>query len=160
MDKLISLEQIKQIIPKLKALNKKIVFTNGCFDIIHAGHVSYLKKAKQLGDILIVGLNSDKSIRLIKGEKRPINNQDDRACVLSAFYFVDYIVVFDQDTPYELIKAIQPDILVKGADWQGKHIVGQDLVEKSNGKVVLIDYLKNKSTTAVIDKILDIYGCT
>ncbi|MGC8502848.1 D-glycero-beta-D-manno-heptose 1-phosphate adenylyltransferase [Desulfurella sp.] len=159
MDKIKSFEQIKEIIDKLKAFNKKIVFTNGCFDIIHAGHVNYLQKAKQLGDILVVGLNSDKSVKSIKGEKRPINNQDDRACVLSAFYFVDYVVIFDQDTPYELIKIIQPDILVKGADWEGKNIVGKDIVEKSNGKVVLIDYLEGKSTTSIIDKIIENYGC-
>ncbi|MGC8822528.1 MAG: D-glycero-beta-D-manno-heptose 1-phosphate adenylyltransferase [Desulfurella sp.] len=160
MDKIKSFEQIKEIIDKLKAFNKKIVFTNGCFDIIHAGHVNYLQKAKQLGDVLIVGLNSDKSVKSIKGEKRPINNQDDRACVLSAFYFVDYVVIFDQDTPYELIKIIQPNVLVKGADWEGKNIVGKDIVEKSNGKIVLIDYLEGKSTTSIIDKILKAYGYT
>ncbi|SDC21840.1 rfaE bifunctional protein, domain II [Desulfurella multipotens] len=160
MDKIKSFEQIKEIIDKLKSFNKKIVFTNGCFDIIHAGHVNYLQKAKQLGDVLIVGLNSDKSVKSIKGEKRPINNQDDRACVLSAFYFVDYVVIFDQDTPYELIKIIQPNVLAKGADWEGKNIVGKDIVEKSNGKIVLIDYLEGKSTTSIIDKILKAYGYT
>lgn len=159
MDKLKSFSQIEAIAENLKSQNKKIVFTNGCFDIIHSGHVDYLKKARKLGDTLIVGLNSDNSVKSIKGQKRPINNQEDRANVLGAFYFVDYIVIFEENTPYELIKLIKPDILVKGADWQSKQIVGQDVVEKSGGKVVLIDYLQGRSTTSIIDKILQIYGC-
>ncbi|OSS42991.1 ADP-heptose synthase / D-glycero-beta-D-manno-heptose 7-phosphate kinase [Desulfurella amilsii] len=159
MDKIKVFSQIKEIADSLKAQNKKIVFTNGCFDIIHAGHVDYLKKARQLGDALIVGLNSDNSVKSIKGEKRPINNQNDRASVLSAFYFVDYIVIFEQNTPYELIELIKPDILVKGSDWQNKSIVGADIVKKAGGKVALIDYLKGKSTTNIIKKILKTHGC-
>jgi len=159
MDKIKTFSQIKEIVNSLKAQNKKIVFTNGCFDIIHAGHVDYLKKAKQLGDVLIVGLNSDSSVKSIKGEQRPINNQNDRAVVLSVFYFVDYVVIFDQSTPYELIKIIKPDILVKGSDWHNKTIVGSDIVSENGGKVILIEYLEGKSTTKIIEKILKIYGC-
>ncbi|HHS48745.1 MAG TPA: D-glycero-beta-D-manno-heptose 1-phosphate adenylyltransferase, partial [Desulfurella acetivorans] len=117
------------------------------------------KKAKQLGDVLIIGLNSDSSIKSIKGKKRPINNQDDRAAILSAFYFVDYVVIFEQDTPYELINLVKPDILVKGSDWRNKTIVGSDIVDNTGGRVVLIEYLEGKSTTATIEKILKNYGC-
>ena len=159
MDKIKTFSQIKETVNSLKAQNKKIVFTNGCFDLIHAGHVDYLKKAKQLGDVLIIGLNSDSSIKSIKGEKRPINNQDDRAAILSAFYFVDYVVIFEQDTPYELINVVKPDILVKGSDWRNKTIVGSDIVDNTGGRVVLIEYLEGKSTTATIEKILKNYGC-
>jgi D-beta-D-heptose 7-phosphate kinase/D-beta-D-heptose 1-phosphate adenosyltransferase len=159
MDKVKTFSQIKEIVNSLKAQGKKIVFTNGCFDIVHAGHVDYLKKARQLGDVLIVGLNSDSSVQSIKGEKRPINNQDDRATILSAFYFVDYVVIFEQNTPYELINVIKPDILVKGSDWHKKTIVGSDIVGKIGGKVILIEYLEGKSTTTIIEKILKIYGC-
>ncbi len=159
MDKIKSFEEITYISETLKTQGKKIVFTNGCFDIIHAGHVNYLKKAKELGDILIVGLNSDSSIKQIKGEKRPINNQFDRAFVLSAFYFVDYVVIFEQETPYELIKRVLPHILVKGADWKNKFVVGSDIVVQNGGSVVLIDYIQGKSTTSIIEKILKIHGC-
>jgi D-beta-D-heptose 7-phosphate kinase/D-beta-D-heptose 1-phosphate adenosyltransferase len=158
MDKIKTFSQIQEIVNSLKAQNKKIVFTNGCFDIVHSGHVDYLKKAKQLGDVLIVGLNSDSSVKSIKGKQRPINNQNDRAVVLSAFYFVDYVVIFDQSTPYELINVIKPDILVKGSDWNNKTIVGSDIVSENGGKVVLIEYLEGKSTTTIIEKILKNYG--
>jgi D-beta-D-heptose 7-phosphate kinase/D-beta-D-heptose 1-phosphate adenosyltransferase len=158
MDKIKTFSQIQEIVNSLKAQNKKIVFTNGCFDIVHSGHVDYLKKAKQLGDVLIVGLNSDSSVKSIKGKQRPINNQNDRAVVLGAFYFVDYVVIFDQSTPYELINVIKPDILVKGSDWNNKTIVGSDIVSENGGKVVLIEYLEGKSTTTIIEKILKNYG--
>jgi len=158
MDKIKTFSQIQEIVNSLKAQSKKIVFTNGCFDIVHSGHVDYLKKAKQLGDVLIVGLNSDSSVKSIKGKQRPINNQNDRAVVLSAFYFVDYVVIFDQSTPYELINMIKPDILVKGSDWHNKTIVGSDIVIENGGKVVLIEYLEGKSTTTIIEKILKNYG--
>jgi D-beta-D-heptose 7-phosphate kinase/D-beta-D-heptose 1-phosphate adenosyltransferase len=158
MDKIKTFSQIQEIVNSLKAQSKKIVFTNGCFDIVHSGHVEYLKKAKQLGDVLIVGLNSDSSVKSIKGKQRPINNQNDRAVVLSAFYFVDYVVIFDQSTPYELINVIKPDILVKGSDWHNKTIVGSDIVIENGGKVVLIEYLEGKSTTTIIEKILKNYG--
>ncbi|MDR0408146.1 MAG: D-glycero-beta-D-manno-heptose-7-phosphate kinase [Campylobacteraceae bacterium] len=130
----------------------KIVFTNGCFDILHAGHVKYLQNAKNLGSLLIVGLNSDKSVKRLKGENRPINSEQDRAAVLSSLGFVDYVVIFEEDTPYELIQKLKPDILAKGADYKDKKIVGSDLVKE----VVLIDFVKNKSTTSTIKRIKEI----
>ena len=133
--------------------NQKIVFTNGCFDILHVGHVDYLRKAADLGDILVVGLNSDESVHKLKGASRPINNQDDRAEVLSALSFVDYIAIFNEDTPLDLIKAIQPDVLVKGADYQPEEIAGRKEVEGRGGKLVLIPFVEGKSTTNIIKKI-------
>ena len=148
---------LSKILLKLKKNGKKVVFTNGCFDIIHRGHVEYLKKAKSLGDILVVGLNSDFSVRKIKGEKRPINNQLDRAVILSSFFFVDYVTIFEEETPLNLIKKILPDILVKGGDWSIENIVGKDVVEKNGGKVVTIEYLKGYSTSNIIEKIKNLY---
>lgn len=145
-----SQEQISQICEKIRLNNKKIVFTNGCFDILHSGHISYLEKAKKCGDILIVGLNSDTSIKKLKGESRPINNQVERAILLSAMQFIDYVVIFDEDTPYNLIKKLQPHILVKGADYKNKEVVGSNLVDE----VKLIDFIDGKSTTNIINKIL------
>lgn len=133
--------------------NKKIVFTNGCFDIIHFGHVGYLREASSYGDLLVIGLNSDASIKRLKGENRPINTQDDRAEVLSAMEFVDYVVIFDEDTPLELIKIVQPDILVKGADYKKEDVVGADFVEARGGSVELIPFLENHSTTAIVNRI-------
>ena len=144
-----SFEQIEKISTSLKKENKKIVFTNGCFDILHKGHVSYLNKAKSFGDVLILGLNSDESVKRLKGENRPINIQEDRAYILAALQCVDYVVIFDEDTPYELIKKVQPDILVKGADYKGKNIVGTDISEKTK----LVEFIDGKSTTKTIEKI-------
>jgi rfaE bifunctional protein nucleotidyltransferase chain/domain len=141
-------EELKAIIDKAKASNKRIVFTNGCFDIIHKGHVRYLRQAKALGDVLIVGLNSDSSVRRIK-PGRPINPEDDRAEVLSSLEMVDYVVIFDEDTPYELIRFLRPHILVKGGDWKVEDIIGSDLVEKT----VSLPYVEGVSTTEVIKKI-------
>ncbi|MCK5236977.1 MAG: D-glycero-beta-D-manno-heptose 1-phosphate adenylyltransferase [Deltaproteobacteria bacterium] len=138
---------------KTKRRRKKLVFTNGCFDILHAGHVRYLKKAKSLGDILVVGLNTDKSVRKIKGPKRPINTEADRAEVLSALLSVDYVVPFGDDTPIKLIEKIRPDILVKGADWKKGSIVGEDLLKSYGGKVRRITLAKGRSTTDVIKNI-------
>ena len=137
------------IVGNLKNQNKKIVFTNGCFDILHKGHVKYLKEAKKLGDILIVGLNSDDSIRRLKGENRPINNTKDRAYMLSSYSFIDYIVIFDEDTPYNLIKSISPNILVKGEDYKDKTVVGSSLVDE----VKLIKFEPGKSTSSIINRI-------
>ena len=144
-----SLTQLKEIISRDKAKGKKIVFTNGCFDILHRGHVEYLAKAKKLGDILVVGLNSDASVKCIKGSKRPVNNERDRAVVLSGLESVDYIVIFKEDTPYVLIKTIKPDVLVKGGDWKPKDIVGNDIVKK----VVSIPFVKGYSTTKLLCKV-------
>jgi rfaE bifunctional protein nucleotidyltransferase chain/domain len=154
----ISLSEIKAIRLKLKASNKKVVFTNGVFDLIHAGHVDYLSKAKALGDILVVGLNSDDSVKRIKGDKRPILKQDERAFVLSNLKPVDYVIFFDEDTPEKLISEIIPDILVKGADWSVDKIVGKDLVEKNGGKVMNIEFVNDQSTSKIIDLIVQRYS--
>jgi len=139
---------------QLKTLiNKKIVFTNGCFDILHYGHVNYLRNAAILGDILIVGLNSDASVKRLKGKDRPINPQDERALLLAAFEFVDYVVIFDEDTPYELIRDVKPDILVKGMDYLPEDVIGRELVEARGGKLVLLPLVEGKSTTTLIEKI-------
>ena len=133
--------------------NKKIVFTNGFFDILHRGHVDYLKKAKMLGDILVVGLNSDESVKKLKGNDRPINTQSDRMEILKAMKCIDYVIIFEQDTPYELIEKIQPDILVKGGDYMPDAVVGKDIVERRGGMVKILPFLAEKSTTNIISKI-------
>jgi D-beta-D-heptose 7-phosphate kinase/D-beta-D-heptose 1-phosphate adenosyltransferase len=136
-----------------KNSNRSIVFTNGCFDVLHRGHIQYLKFCKTQGDIVVLGLNSDKSVRQIKGPERPINNQRDRAEVLSALESIDYVVIFDEPDPLELIKKVAPDILIKGKDWKNKGVVGQEFVEANGGKVVLADLVKGKSSTSTIEKI-------
>lgn len=141
--------QIEQIVKRYKSQSKRVVFTNGCFDILHVGHVKYLQEAKSYGDVLIVGLNSDDSIRRLKGETRPINTLDDRAYILASLEAVDYVVPFDSDTPYELIKLIKPDILVKGGDYRSKNVVGSEF----SGELRLVDFVDGKSTTNIIDKI-------
>lgn len=138
---------------ELKAEGKKIVFTNGCFDIIHAGHIYYLGEAKKAGDILIIGLNSDDSVRRLKGRERPVNNESDRALVLDSLKFVDYVTIFDEDTPYNLINLLKPDILVKGGDYKADEVVGADIVKESGGKVLIIPFVKGKSTTSIIQKL-------
>lgn len=140
-------------IKKLKQKNKKIVFTNGCFDILHAGHVSYLSKAKSLGDILVIGLNSDASVKKIKGKSRPVVSQKNRATLLAALEAVDFVVIFSDLTPLKLIKAIKPDVLVKGGDWKKENIVGSDFVESYGGKVKSLAYIKGLSTRSLIAKI-------
>ncbi|MDQ7038164.1 MAG: D-glycero-beta-D-manno-heptose 1-phosphate adenylyltransferase [Aquificota bacterium] len=136
---------------------KKVVFTNGCFDIVHAGHVDYLEKAKSLGDILVVGLNSDSSVRRIKGARRPIIPQALRAKVLCGLKPVDYVVIFEEDTPMRLIEAIRPDVLVKGGDWTPDRIVGKELVESYGGKVVTVPVEFNISTTEIVERIVRLY---
>jgi len=144
-----TLGEIATLSKELKARGKKIIFTNGCFDILHAGHVRYLETAKSYGDVLILGLNSDRSVTALKGEGRPINTQLDRAYILAALEAVDYVVVFDDDTPYDLIKAIKPHILVKGGDYEGKQVVGQDIADE----LKLVQFVDGKSTTKTIEKI-------
>ncbi len=129
--------------------NKRKVFTNGCFDILHRGHVEYLEKARELGDILILGLNTDASVKRLKGEMRPINSEIDRAIVLSALWCIDYIILFDEDTPFELIKSIRPDILVKGGDYKIEEVVGREFAKE----VILIDFVDGYSTTNIINKM-------
>jgi len=155
MGEVVTLADLVQIRKKLKRAEKKVVFTNGCFDIVHRGHVEYLTKAKALGDVLFVGMNTDASVRRLKGPTRPIVCQDDRALVLAAFRVVDYVCLFDEDTPHELIKAIVPDVLVKGSDWTIDSIVGKDIVEAAGGTVQTIDFVPNRSTTDIIKKIVD-----
>lgn len=142
-------------IKQLKEKNKRIVFTNGCFDILHAGHITYLSKAKSLGDALVIGLNSDASVKELKGKSRPIVPQKNRAIVLAALEAVDFVVIFKELTPLKLIKAIRPDILVKGGDWKKEDIVGSNFVELYGGKVKSLPYVKGLSTRGLINKIRD-----
>ncbi|MDD5084990.1 MAG: D-glycero-beta-D-manno-heptose 1-phosphate adenylyltransferase [Candidatus Omnitrophica bacterium] len=151
--KIKTLRSIVPIVRRLRKRRKKIAFTNGCFDILHRGHVMYLSVARRKGDILIVGLNTDKSIRKIKGPSRPVQPERDRAEILSALQCVDYIVLFNESTPYRLIKAICPDILVKGNDWPVDKIVGGDIVKVHGGKVIRVPLLKGRSTTRILTKI-------
>lgn len=141
------------ILARARSLGKRVVFTNGCFDIIHPGHVTYLSKAKKLGDILVIGLNSDSSVHAIKGRGRPINDERSRAIVLSALSFVDYIVIFGESTPENIIRKLKPDILVKGADWKGKDVAGADFVRSRGGRVVMMPFVKGFSTTSIIKKM-------
>lgn len=143
---------------RLRREGKRVVFTNGTFDIIHRGHVEYLAAARRMGDVLIVGLNSDASIRRIKGPKRPINRLADRAAVLSSLSSVDYVCVFGADTPYALIRRLVPDVLVKGADWKHKGIVGSDVVEGAGGVVRTVRLTPGRSTTNVIERVLHAYA--
>ena len=157
MNELKTLEEIKSIRKKLKAENKKVVFTNGVFDILHAGHVDYLTKSKSLGDVLIVGINSDSSVKRIKGDLRPVVPEQERAFIISSLKPVDYVVIFEEDTPYEVIKAIVPDVLVKGADWSKDKIVGADIVEGVGGTVETIGFVNQSSTTNIINTVLEKY---
>jgi rfaE bifunctional protein nucleotidyltransferase chain/domain len=150
-------EEIVEIRKQLRAQKKKVVFTNGVFDILHSGHVDYLTKSKTLGDILIVGLNSDKSVKNIKGDKRPIINQENRAIVLASLKPVDYVVLFDEDTPAKLIDAVIPDVLVKGADWDLDKIEGRETVIRNGGEVKNIKFVNEQSTSKIIQKILGLY---
>ncbi|MGQ9510205.1 MAG: D-glycero-beta-D-manno-heptose 1-phosphate adenylyltransferase [Thermodesulfobacteriota bacterium] len=151
-------EEIQRIVMTLKAKGKRIVFTNGCFDLIHVGHVRYLEKAKSLGDILIVGVNSDHSVKTLKGPKRPIIPEEERAEILSGLWCVDYITLFDEPTPLELIAQIQPHILVKGGDWTKETTVGKEIVEASGGEVIILSFVEGHSTSDLIDTILSRYG--
>jgi D-beta-D-heptose 7-phosphate kinase/D-beta-D-heptose 1-phosphate adenosyltransferase len=144
-----SLEEIAMLSEELKKRGKRVVFTNGCFDILHVGHVKYLEEAKSYGDVLILGLNSDESVSRLKGPTRPVNTEDDRAYILASLEAVDYVVKFYDDTPYELIKAVQPHILVKGGDYEGKEVVGQDIADELR----LVNFVEGKSTTKTIAKI-------
>ncbi|MDO6994110.1 D-glycero-beta-D-manno-heptose 1-phosphate adenylyltransferase [Brachyspira innocens] len=148
-NKLIERSKLDNLLSKYRKENKKIVFTNGCFDILHRGHVEYLQKARELGDLLVLGLNSDNSVKRLKGNDRPINNETDRAIVLSALECINYISIFDEDTPLELIKIVKPDILVKGGDYKIEDVVGREFAKET----VLIDFVDGYSTTNIIKKI-------
>jgi D-glycero-beta-D-manno-heptose 1-phosphate adenylyltransferase len=146
-------EEFIKVRQELKDKNKKVVFTNGCFDILHRGHVEYLNEAKSLGDYLIVGLNSDDSVKKLKGETRPLQKQDDRAFVIGSLKCVDAVIIFGEDTPYELIKSVLPDYLVKGGDWKEDDIVGSDIVAGNGGKVISLKFVDSYSTTNLINQI-------
>ena len=147
-------KELLRIIKNLKAKGKRIVFTNGCFDLLHLGHVRYLEEAKALGDVLVVGVNSDSSVRKLKGSKRPILPEKERTEILSGLGCVDYITTFSEADPLKLITSLKPNLLVKGGDWAREQIVGREVVERSGGEVVIIPFVKGASTSNVIDTIL------
>lgn len=153
MGKVVSLQELLEVRRRLKEEGKRVVFTNGCFDILHRGHVDYLMKARSLGDALVVGLNTDASVRNLKGQDRPIVEEDDRAHVLASLQSVDFVCLFEEDTPIEIIRALIPDVLVKGADWAVTEVVGKDIVEQAGGSVQTIEFLPNRSTSGLIRKI-------
>jgi rfaE bifunctional protein nucleotidyltransferase chain/domain len=155
--KIFTRENIQKLCAGWRLKDKKIVFTNGCFDLLHLGHVDYMAKAADLGGVLIVGLNSDISVRKIKGEHRPINNEHSRAMVLASLSFVDAVVLFDEETPYELIKLVQPDILVKGKDYKTEEIAGYDIVLSNGGEIITIDLTEGYSTTKIEERIMQLH---
>jgi D-beta-D-heptose 7-phosphate kinase/D-beta-D-heptose 1-phosphate adenosyltransferase len=154
LDKIVTLEDLVARLGRVRKSGQKIVFTNGCFDIVHVGHVRYLAEARSQGDMLIVGLNSDGSTRTIKGEKRPIVRQDHRAEVLASLACVDYVVLFEEPDPLRLIQTLKPDVLVKGEDWAADAIIGAEDVKSRGGKIVRISFVEETSTTAIIQTIL------
>jgi rfaE bifunctional protein nucleotidyltransferase chain/domain len=158
MGKVLTKSEITGEVSRLKKAGKCIVFTNGCFDILHAGHVGYLAAARAEGDVLVVGLNSDKSVKMIKDEKRPIVTQTQRAEVLSALSSVDFVTLFDEPEPLKLIQDVRPDVLVKGGDWAEKDIIGAGFVRANGGKVVRISVVPDISTSIIIKRILELYG--
>ena len=156
-DNLLTAEKMREKICELQKKNKKIVFTNGVFDILHIGHLTYLEEAQKLGDILIVGVNSDASVKVNKGDKRPINNEKNRAFVLLGTKFVDYAVIFDEKTPEKLLDILKPDIHVKGGDYKKEELPETKIVEKNGGEVKILSFVDNISTTEIINKIIDVY---
>lgn len=152
--KILDPENLKQSLIRWRFKGKKIVFTNGCFDLLHPGHVDYLSKAKDLGDVLIIGVNTDKSVKMLdKGANRPITDENSRATILASLHFVDAVVLFDEETPYNLIKTVQPDVLVKGSDYKAEDVVGYDIVKAKGGEVISIDLVPGYSTSAIEQKI-------
>jgi len=148
---------LAELVADLSRSGKRIVFTNGCFDILHPGHVHTLTHAKALGDVLIVGINSDASVKRLKGERRPILNQGERAVMLAALEAVDYVTAFEEDTPLALIQLLRPHVLVKGGDWSSESVVGREVVEADGGRVVLVPYQEGLSTTGFIERVLAAY---
>ncbi|OVE73525.1 bifunctional heptose 7-phosphate kinase/heptose 1-phosphate adenyltransferase [bacterium B13(2017)] len=144
---------VHEFLEKVSSKPKNLVFTNGCFDILHVGHIRYIQKSNQLGQCLVIGLNSDISVKKIKGKSRPINNENDRAEVLLALSCVDHVILFDEDTPFELIKMLKPDILTKGGDYTKQDIVGYDIVTSYGGKVIVLPFEKGYSSTKIINKL-------
>lgn len=156
-EKIKTKEDLHRIVEDLKKKGKRIVFTNGCFDLLHLGHIRYLEKAKFLGDILVVGVNSDRSVQSLKGPERPILPEEERAEILSGLECVDYITLFDELTPLELISSLQPHILVKGGNWAKETTVGREVVERSGGEVVILPFVEGSSTSNLIETILKRY---
>jgi len=157
MQKILNRQDLKIELDKLRARGKKIAFTNGCFDILHVGHVRYLREAGKTADVLVLALNSDSSVREIKGEKRPIVPEEERAEVMASFEFINYITIFSEQTPLELINYLQPDILIKGGDWPEEKVVGRNEVKKWGGRVVIVPEIAGKSTTNIVEKIKKTY---
>jgi len=151
--KIITMEDLRSRLSLWRFKEQKVVFTNGCFDIIHRGHIEYLAKAAGYGDILIVGVNTDNSTKRLKGNNRPIQDEYSRAIILSSFQFVNNVILFEEDTPYELIKFIQPDVLIKGQDYKPEDIVGYDIVSTKGGKIITIDFINGYSTSSLINRI-------
>jgi D-beta-D-heptose 7-phosphate kinase/D-beta-D-heptose 1-phosphate adenosyltransferase len=158
MNKIYPKEKLKKEVEQLQREGKKVVFTNGCFDILHVGHTRYLQEAKKLGDVLIIAVNSDASTKAIKGEERPLIPEGERADVVASLEAVDYVTIFSELTPLELIEYIKPDILVKGGDWAEEQVVGRESVKKWGGCVVIVPETKGASTTNIVEKILKVYG--
>jgi rfaE bifunctional protein nucleotidyltransferase chain/domain len=152
-NKIKTVQELQPLLGILRAAGKKIVFTNGCFDLIHTGHTRYLSKARSFGDCLIVAVNSDASVRRIKGDKRPITTEADRMETLAALESVQYVVLFDEPDPHRIISELQPDVLVKGGDWPVEKIIGRDIVEARGGKVISVGYIEGASTTGIIERI-------
>lgn len=151
-------EELKQELERLRREGRRIVFTNGCFDILHVGHVRYLQAAKDMGDILVLALNSDASVKSIKGDKRPLIHEMERAVVVAALASVDYVTIFSETTPLSLIEHLRPDVLVKGGDWSEEQVVGREAVAQWGGKVVIIPSINGASTTNIVGKISKVYG--
>lgn len=160
INKILKIEDIVQETKALRRSGKRLVFTNGCFDILHAGHIRYLAAARSKGDVLVVGLNSDESVKTIKDEHRPIMNQEQRAEILAGLWCVDYITIFNEPDPLKLIEVIMPDVLVKGADWREQDIVGADIVKAGGGEVVRVSVVPDISTSRIIERIVKRYGFT
>ena len=157
-DKVKTAEDLERICRSAREGRQRVVFTNGCFDLLHAGHVKYLQKARSFGDLLVLGLNSDASVRRLKGERRPLIGEAERAHILAALDCVDFVVLFGEDTPLKLIKTLKPAVLVKGGDYTPEGVVGKDEVESYGGRVELVEFVDGKSTTNIIEKILQTYG--
>ena len=156
-DKIFSAEELVSILQKNRDQHQKVVFTNGCFDLIHTGHTRYLRAARNVGDALIVAVNSDRSVAELKTPKRPIVPLEERMEILAGFYFIDYVVSFDESTPYNLINLLKPDVLVKGGDWDISQIVGKDIVEENGGLVLTIPVIPGVSTTGLVERVLERY---
>jgi D-beta-D-heptose 7-phosphate kinase/D-beta-D-heptose 1-phosphate adenosyltransferase len=157
MNKILERNVLKNKLEELRKEGKKIAFTNGCFDILHAGHIRYLREAKKTADVLVLALNSDSSVRAIKGEKRPLMSEEERAEILAALEFIDFVTIFQELTPLELINYLKPDMLIKGGDWPEEKVIGREEIKKWGGRVAIIPEVEGKSTTNIVEKIKKLY---